>query len=1015
MKEIIRDLTTQPQNLYSKGGEIFMAAEPESSESPTNRETVRPSGQPNRSPGETARIIREWNAYYQSQGMKPEAGDRETWSMLARRGMRPPSATLLQENEETSQPGAEAGTGGQPPREAPDRFLGITDPNLEQLKTRARNLTSNMRASASARAEGGRGIGVSGAESEEYQNLYNSIMSSTAPSTYSDIQRNEFNIQKQLLASAMGLQLRGLFEQARGDDAELLTKKTELAFAIEHDDYDAIERVINAENPISGSQSYFYLVQSMVERFGTIAHKDKSYMVDYLLEYAVESILKRADINPKAQYPQFGFYEANNLDSVIGMARVYDFSIGRSENKGMFRYLTDLRQRRNIMHELFRGMNDRQTYVQYITQNLRKEGLAFVENQISGVSDVQMLYEKFLASRLSFKEGWLTSKDMEAADADVENFLNSNKFQKEVTDADGNVLKDEGGKNKTRSLREWETRRAMLVGKSLNAATQRRIVYTILGDVPFEDIDTLLDSVDSDPIAGILAPMKLRLQRYLGIDTTMRKIFIEELIQKTKELAEKNGDRYGYVDKDEPNGERKGLYNKKEDSWALLDTGVTDPKSNGWRGRMILLKQNYGLEFLNGGKFTIEEYMNLIRLQAKKEVIEEIRSKHPSKTDKEIESMLNDNRAKYKGNTPYGEEIGRKFNEKIRGYVQKQRLFLGAMLQLETGLDNTNKQIIWENAAKFLPSRIAAFFPNETLGIIQKIYGETKEQALERWNGLKTKLFLAEHRRVTNDAEVLKGKTWGEFDQGGFKDLSQYLADAGITDEREIRIIQQLTSLGEEKASELARMKFSFTPFLDDVPKTNWEGIDDYSYTRILVYDQSDFEEGYKGIMGLIGKPVINPEDVVKVFIEASKKIQGPLGLKGKGGAQGVMQKYINAYLSMTRTNGLAKLFDPIMKLARIPRSKVEMGNLKANMAQNELFQGRILDGLANNDVISDDPTEVDKNGLTQHGRMQKENDADLKNKIIFWARMLVAILGLDLVLELFKAYLPPDFAKSLG
>ena len=288
MKEQMRyeGLTTQPQNLYPKGGEIFM--------------------------------------------VEPGQGESNNVATATRR---------LEEAERRGQAGGEGGAGGQPAQAAPDRFLGITDSNLEQLKTRARNITSSMRDSASQRAERGMGIGISGAESEEYQSLYNSIMSATAPGGYSASQKNEFDRQKQLLTSTMGLELRRLFEQARGDSAEMLAKKTKLAYAIEHEDYDVIENIIDAENPISGSQSYFSLVESMVERFGTKAQKDKSYMVDYLLEYAVEFILKRADYNPKAQYPTFGFYEGNNLDSVIGMARVYDFSIGRSENKGMFKYL----------------------------------------------------------------------------------------------------------------------------------------------------------------------------------------------------------------------------------------------------------------------------------------------------------------------------------------------------------------------------------------------------------------------------------------------------------------------------------------------------------------------------------------------------------------------------------------------------------------------------------------------------------------------------------------------------
>lgn len=923
-----------------------------------------------------------------------------------------------------------AGGAGEPLPTERDPFRDIVDPIFDDYKLQANEIIDRVNVRA--------GVGVN---TSQYENFYRSIMDKTPPSNYTEDQRNQFYNQKQLLLSSLSRELRELFTPIRDETPERVDKRTRLIYAIENHDYNEIDKVIDSENPNSQASLFPFLVEDIVERFGNEENKDKSYMIDYLLEYAVERILRRADVSPKDAYPQFGFYEGINLDSVIATARIYDASIARQEAKGMFRYLSTLRFRRQIMHELFRAMKNRRDYATYITQHLRKEGLAFIEKEIAGVSDAKIQYEKFSGSALGFKKGWLTSDDHEAIDNEVRDFLLNNResFKKDVKNAEGQVVG-------SRRLREWELTRAAIVGKSSYAAMQRRIVYTVLGDVPFEDIDTLLDSVDSEELARILALKKLIGLRFLGIDTNTRKIFIEEELIQTKKLAKVDGEAFGYTKAD---GTTKGLYNKEEDSWAILDTGVTDPQSNGWRGRKIFLKQkDYKTEGEAGKGLTIMEYLDQIKGEERDKIKNELTRRYPNKNKRQIDNIID--------SPAYAERLGNDFNNRVRDAIQRQRLFLGPLLQMG-GLNRDNKQIVWEKVAEFLPSRIAAFFPEETLEKIQEVYlfkpqaNATKQQkeearirALEIWNGrpakdgqprrigLKEKLFLAENKRVADDARALKGKTWGEI--GAVKNLSDYYQDSGIGEpsmglgeqDPEIRVIKELTNFVKKKAKEtdsggkialeLAKIKFPYTPFLDDVPKADWENIDDFSYDRILVYDHSDFDEGYKAIIGLIGQPVISPEDVVKVFATAKKKLESPLGLaKGKGGAQAVLEKDINAYLSMTRANGLAKLFGPLMQAGRIPRSKVEMGNLKANMAQNELFQGRILDGLAQQDVISDDPTEVDKNGKTQHRRTQEENDADLKNKFYFWARMLVAILGLELVLELFKSFLPPDFAKSFG
>ncbi len=884
-----------------------------------------------------------------------------------------------------------------------DPLINITDESLQrQFGIRARDIIGEIRAREPR------------LNREEYIILYGEIQRSIPSSDTTLEQRAQFNFQKRDLLGIISGEVKRVLRQGR-ERGETGIKAIEFVAKIKNPDqdkdvYDVIDETIDNEN--ANDQSYGEFIEATVERL--MADKVDSNTIEYLLEYSTERILKRADVSPKGPYPQFGFYENINLDSIIAMSRIYDHSLHRTEGAEgtSFKYLSDLRERRHIMHELFRNMKDRRTYVSYITQNLRKEGLAFVEKQIAGVADSQIIYEKFLGSALSLKRGWLTSDDIEGVDRDVEGFMTRNaaQFSKEIKDENGNVID-------SRPLRPWELKRAAIVGKSLNAAMQRRLVYTVMGDVPTHDITTLLDSVDSEELARILAPMKLITERFLGIDTNTRKIFIEEVLRKTKELAKARDQTFGYESTDK-NGNRitQGLYGKRENSWAILDTGITDPKSNGWRGVKIFLDQkDYRTETLDSKALSIWYYLDRIKGEERDAIEGVLKSRYPNKNQREIDNII--------ASPEYDDRLTAKFNYRVRDVIQKQRLFLGPLLQMGN-LNEGNKRMVWEKVSELLPSRIAAFFPEETLDIVRRAYNlpqGKRDQVLGAWDRFKTKLFLAESKRVADDAENIKGKTWGEI--GALKNLSDYYQDAGIgqppmglgEQDPEIRIIRELTELGKEKAPELAKIKFPYTPFLDDVPKTDWENIEDFSYDRILVRDHSDFQEGYNEIIGLMGKPITSPQQVIEAFAKASLKIQGPLGLKAStGGAQGVMEKYIDAYLSMAREFDLAKYLGPLMKLVRIPKSEMEVGNLQANIAINEVFTAQVLDGLAQQDVISDDPAEKDKNGLTQTMRMKKENKADMKWKLYYWIRLIAMLLGPIAAFEIARTLLPREAAEQV-
>ncbi|MDO8655766.1 MAG: hypothetical protein Q7K45_00880, partial [Nanoarchaeota archaeon] len=260
--------------------------------------------------------------------------------------------------------------------------------------------------------------------------------------------------------------------------------------------------------------------------------------------------------------------------------------------------------------------------------------------------------------------------------------------------------------------------------------------------------------------------------------------------------------------------------------------------------------------------------------------------------------------------------------------------------------------------------------------------------------------------RVKRDANALR--TGGD---GATQELSYFL-DKERLDQDEREIIGKITQLGEKHAEDFSKINFAFTPFLDDVPETAWNNLEKDDLDRLLIRDHSEFEKGYGAITKLIANPSAKPEEIIKAFEEAFHGIASPVGI---GGTQKIMEPFINAYMRISRLNNWAKYAGTLMKLGRNPRSEAEKYNLQSQIALDEENQSHILDVLAQHEVIADDPTEADEDGHTQLWSMKKKNKIDMLAVVMMQFRIISALLGEVLALELFKAILPPDMAKILG
>lgn len=895
----------------------------------------------------------------------------------------------------------------------------ITDPHLKPYAAQAEKIIEDIRS--------GRG------DPEEIASLYEKFNKMSIPSDYDKASPEvwvKFGEQKQRIRSAISAALRATMPPSENKNEEIRKLSGELASAVEDENHDMLEDIIKNIDP--GDATYAHVIGAVVER-----SNGEDYMLEDLLEYAVERILSKADVSPKGTFPRFNMYVEMNLDSVTDLARRFDEKKGKSKEDSMFKYLTELREKRYIMHELFRNMKDEEGYKGIVTQHLRKEGFAFVEKRMVGVQQLQQMYEEVLGSDLSLKDGWLTDTDFEKADDEVEKV-----FRQDANTGDlQKKFKRNNGTEGERPLREWEINRAFHMGRSLNAGTLRRVTYGIMGDIPLGS-DDAIKSLEHEFMARLLAPIKTVSSRFFGQGIT--KLFLERFVDNLKKGKDRkiNKYKYGYVAKDEKGEEvEKGFYGKKQESIALLDLGIPDLKSHSWRSRYMFLKQQMfkteiGID-QDGDRIqmSIGEFVDLQKKTIRDEVRRGIEAKKGKLSDRKWEEIRDSERQPYKEGIKEG--IKEEFNNRIREAIGKQRLFLGVLMRLDD-LDDHNKQQIWNKAAEFLPSRMAAFMPDEALDIVKSTYGVSKNKdIIRKWKEVRRKIWRIERLRIRDDAEDLEALAKSptnhvlEMLEKKIKarTMKDYYKKVGL-DEKEQSILEKLQQLGKDHAATdkagnpviltpggkaeggFVKATFPFTAFLDDVPKTDWENLTDEDSDRLLVRDYANYKKGYGIIIGLTANPGAKPQDVVKEMVEGFNEIANPFGTHT---AQDRMEPIVDTYLEIAESFGSAKWFGTLKKWFREPRSLAELYGMQSQIAHDEGETAEILTGLAQKNVISDDLTRADKDGKTQYIRMKERNGADWKAIWKMYARLIILLLGPVAGMQFLKMILPGDLAKSLG
>jgi hypothetical protein len=147
----------------------------------------------------------------------------------------------------------------------------------------------------------------------------------------------------------------------------------------------------------------------------------------------------------------------------------------------------------------------------------------------------------------------------------------------------------------------------------------------------------------------------------------------------------------------------------------------------------------------------------------------------------------------------------------VRGKVSQQRLYLSGISR-DGNFTPMLKKEIWNKVSEFLPSRIAAFFPEERKALITRINLTDVE-----WKTLIRKLWKTEADRTRKQMELVESD---DFTTEAV--LSDFYADNGITGQKEKDCIDLIVQLGRDKSEMLSKMVFSQSAFLDDAPEPEW-------------------------------------------------------------------------------------------------------------------------------------------------------------------------------------------------
>lgn len=998
MKELFRlGLTNLPQPPYARGGDIFMATEGNQDMAPKDSQPTGPEhaeGTPlQKQPVSAERQAAARRAWERSYGgnLSKEVGERGIIEHLIREG-KPPIA------------GGTTGAppGGEPPKAPP---LGEDQPkepnNQNENQLNPADVDTTEVADPELKKIGER----------MRIRLERNLMD------YREVEKNIQDMEAALRSLPAGSPDLGWARNLYGKLYDEVVRQRQLAGEV---NWEVVkEQLLNATR--TGDlktiedivrKNYDFNERINVHDLVEVSLSDEAIeggTYGYALEYVLESIINVADLTPLGTIPNPTFVQSENIARLIKGT----LDLDRDTSKTFYKYLKELQERRQLSHELYKSLSTKGAYEKYVGEHLKNDGFHYLENEIAGVSEVQGLWEKVMARKKSNKKEILSQEEFDEVHEEVRGLFITNanldasgtsqKLNKEFTIS---VVNATTGKMETkdikRPLRQWEIDRAAVVGRSIAHVSGRAITYGMLGDLP-ELGDDLWESMNAEYVARITGSMKVMARRFLAGGSSASKLYVERWVKNKKKIAEESGQIFG-------EGETS-LYGQSLESAVYMDTGVPDLKSHSWRSRRTMLKNRkfakIGESDANDSdKNTIGDY-----LDRKWKRVDNLKV---TELDIELDSLgsLTKEEIDYLGNkkTVRISKVDRKrnilYSREIRDAVLNQRLYLGALLR-EGHFTPMLREEIWQKVSELLPSRIAAFFPEERKKISEIVVdGERHEVGVndEEWKNISDKLFMAEMDRTREQAERVRNNDFTEVR------LSDFYGRNGFTTKGEIAYIEEIIKLGQSKSKILSVMIFSQSAFLDDAPGPEWMNLGKETVGRLLVNDYEGYNTANNERNAIIANPSMRLEESAGHLIKAKDGYASPIG---QNDAQerleaDVMTRYDMYAMGTSSKWGLYS----VNRFLRKPTSPIERANVDANISMDEKAIFQDVDFLSQNAVVGNDRVRLDFLGHTQSERIKKKAKATLKAIWLRNLRLLIMLFPVAFSTEFIKM-IAPDLLKT--
>ena len=339
------------------------------------------------------------------------------------------------------------------------------------------------------------------------------------------------------------------------------------------------------------------------------------------------------------------------------------------------------------------------------------------------------------------------------------------------------------------------------------------------------------------------------------------------------------------------------------------------------------------------------------------------------------------------------------FCRNIKKTMLEQRLYLSALLG-ERHFTPMLKEEMWKKVAEFLPSRIAAFYPDERKALL-KADGTTMSDT--EWDELSDKLFMAEMDRVRAQAEKVKNNDFSEVKLSTFYDSNEITPD-------EIVYIDKIIALGNDdknshyKSKILSNTIFPQNAFLDDAPEPEWMNLGKETVGRLLVNDYEGYNIANNERNAVIGNPSMRPEESAQHLVKAKDGYATPIGTQD---AQDRLEADVLTRYDLYAMDTFSKwgLYS-VNRLLKKPTSRIEKSNVDANISMDERAITQDVEFLAQHSVVNNDKARLDFLGHTQSERIKKKAKARL---IDLWMR------NLRLLLMLFPLAFSTEFVKMIA